>query len=180
MRRMSSLIANPWYLDSRAARSTSRWLFGVLLLAACERRSESASNGEFEPDVDCVDVPSVVEMWVDRTHSKAEVLSGCRMFGPDGCDQCCQPTLLGTADDCLILSADGEHLGGGPCEADCEPCARCSTDEELALWQFAKGSECDCSVPRDTLGFDPDVPCERYCYEVEVAALGCPHLVCRD
>lgn len=135
----------------------------------------SSERGERE----CSSLPPNAGAGVDRSLTEEEVTNGCRSFGPGGCESCCTPTRrLDGTEDCLILSErDGglaESLTGAACAPDCEPCAQCSLDDEA---NFNAGEQgCDCSVGRDTLGFDPDVPCERTCYYLEVAARSCPHL----
>lgn len=151
----------------------------VLIVLACGHTSDESHGSQGGPD--CVHVPDRVSASADRSVSGEAATAGCREFGDAGCLECCLPRRTpNDAEDCLVLNARGETLTGTGCDPSCEPCARCSLDEEALLREFPEDNGCDCSIPRDTPGFDPAVPCERYCYEVEVAVGSCPHLVCLE
>jgi hypothetical protein len=136
----------------------------------------------FEPDADCVDAPQLHD--VSHYKSAEEVTSGCREFGEGGCTECCasQKSFDGKDDVCAVLSAKGERLDSSPCDPGCPPCARCSVEDEATLYRLAPSLACDCPIPSGlaSLGFDPDVPCSRECFELRRAAYDCSHKVCRD
>lgn len=159
------------------ALSAAWWALSAM--ACGQITHEPMGTGEvFEPDADCVSVPQLNQDGVVRHVSSEEATAGCREFGPQGCSECCYPRSENT--DCLVLDPAGERLTGSPCEATCPSCARCSVEDEASLYDLAGSVQCDCSIFGGSLGFDPDVPCDRDCYYLESAASSCPHKVCRE
>jgi hypothetical protein len=163
--------------------SLSLSLVGWFLSVAACGQIEKEPRKMFEPDADCVSAPQLHD--VTHYESAEEATAGCREFGEGGCTECCSSwtSFDGKNTECNVLSAKGESLViNSPCDPACPPCAKCSVEDEATLYRLAPSLACDCPTPSGlaALGFEPDVPCSRECFELRWAAYHCSHKVCRE
>ncbi len=120
---------------TRRLRETLTKPFMALVLGAAACSSSQDGGGE------CVEIPRRIRDSLNqdpeaRTRTERDNTTGCRSFGDEGCAECCSPqpvSVFREKPDCLVLSVRGERLSGGECEASCEPCARCSLQNEKNL-----------------------------------------------